>query len=85
MNLEKYIYEYDKFINKSMISDKEIELLIDMYQKLYDNLLRIKDDIDNEEFNRYQKDINNKIYKLKDVYNTLIQLNEPPNNYSNRR
>jgi len=82
MNLNN---EYNKFISKPMISDREIELLIEMYQKLYDNLMRIKDSIDKEEFDIYQKNINNNINKLKDMYNILGQLNRPLNNYSNRR
>lgn len=79
MNLNN---EFNKFINKQMISDREIELLIEMYQRLYDNLLRIKNSIEIEEFDKYQKDINNKIYKLKDMYNILGQLNKPLNSHS---
>ena len=73
--------ELAKYNKKSMTSDTDTSLLLEMYQRLYSNLQSLKGTIDNEAFAKYNGQIKEIIGYLSSIRSALSELNKPISRY----
>jgi len=69
--------ELNKFRSKPMVNDRDLNLLLEMYQKLSNYLHRLKGTIDDGIFSQYDGQINNVIHNLNSMAGSLGELERP--------
>lgn len=70
-------YELEKFRKKPMVNDKDLSLLLEMYEILRGNLYNIKGEIDNQSFTQYDGQINDVINNLRSISESLKDIDRP--------
>ena len=67
----------EKFRKKPMVNDKDLSLLLEMYEILRGNLYNIKGEIDNQSFTQYDGQINDVINNLRSISESLKDIDRP--------